>query len=214
LPLVSRSGRFITLEGGEGTGKSTQAALLAGALRAIGVDVVLTREPGGCPGGEAIRELLMFGEGWQPHTECMLHYAARREHLDRLVLPALVSGRWVISDRFADSTMAYQGYGQGVDRGWIERLHRLVVAKNANPHLTLILDLPTDVALSRAADRLGRKDRYEEFDPPFHASVRHGFAEIAAAAPERCVLIDATGTVDAVHQRIRGTVWRRLALTA
>src|SRR5262249_4485373 len=147
----SARGKFITLEGGEGAGKSTQIKLLASWLQERGVDVAQTREPGGAPGAERIRELLVTGDAdrWTPIAETLLHYAARADHLERTIRPALVAGRWVVCDRFADSTRAYQGYGHGVPFGIIESLFKAVVADTA-PDLTLILDLPVEVGLRRA----------------------------------------------------------------
>ena len=140
-------GRLITLEGGEGAGKSTQARLLADALCGLGLPVVRTREPGGAPGAEFLREVLLSGRiDWSPRAETMLHVAARMEHVARTIRPAIEAGSWVVCDRFHDSTMAYQGYGQGVDRGMIEALAGMI---GIVPDLTLILDVPRDVALAR-----------------------------------------------------------------
>ena len=204
-------GKLITIEGGEGAGKSTQLTLLARALRAKGIEPVLTREPGGAPGAEDIRALLVRGSPgrWAPTTEALLHYAARREHLERTLLPALGKGRWVISDRFADSTMAYQGYGHKLGREAIERLHRLVVGDLA-PDLTLILDIPVAEGLKRAAARPGNETRYERMDGGFHERLRQGFLEIARLEPGRCVVVDATGNVDAVAAQGWAAVESRL----
>lgn len=204
-------GRFITFEGGEGAGKSTQVKRLAARLAAAGVDVLTTREPGGAPGAEEIRKLLVDGAvgRWQAMTEALLHYAARREHLDATVLPALAGGRWVLCDRFADSTMAYQGYGHGLGREAILRLHALVVP-DAKPDLTLILDLDVEAGLVRAKGRAGGEDRYERMDRAFHERLRDGFREIAEREPERCAMIDAAADVDTVAARIAETVAARL----
>jgi dTMP kinase len=206
-------GKFITIEGGEGTGKSTQTRLLAKGLEAAGVDVVVTREPGGSPGAEEIRTLLVTGatHRWSPMTEALLHYAARREHLEKAVLPALETGRWVISDRFADSTMAYQGYGHGLGRETVDALHRLVVGDFA-PDLTLILDMPVELGLSRAENRAGGEDRYERMDKTFHERLRDGFKDIAARDRRRCVAIMATGTVEQVQTVLREVVGEMLGL--
>jgi dTMP kinase len=204
-------GRFITLEGGEGAGKSTQIQLLAGALRASGLAVLTTREPGGSPGAEDIRKLLVSGEPgrWTPPTEALLHYAARTDHLDRLVRPALDSGSWVVCDRFADSTMAYQGFGHRLGRDWVAALHRDVL-KDFAPDLTLILDIPVEIGLARTT-ALGRgEDRYERMGKDFHERLRQGYLEIARAEPGRCALIDATGDVTAVQEAIRQAVSQRL----
>ncbi len=196
-------GRFITLEGGEGAGKSTQIGRLAAGLRGYGRDVLQTREPGGAPGAERIRELLVTGDTdrWDGMTEALLHFAARREHLVRTVFPALDKGTRVLSDRFADSTMAYQGYGHGLGRDAIERLYEVAVG-DFRPDLTLILDLPVEEGLRRSAARGDGEDRYERMDIAFHHRLRDGFAEIARGAPDRCAVIDATGGVEQVADEI------------
>lgn len=206
-------GKFITIEGGEGTGKSTQVRLLAKGLETAGIDVIVTREPGGSPGAEQIRSLLVTGGTgrWSPLTEALLHYAARCEHLEKTVLPALDAGRWVVSDRFADSTMAYQGYGHGLGRETVDALHRLVVGDFA-PDLTVILDLPVEVGLARAADRADGEDRYERMGASFHGHLREGFLEIAAREPRRCAVIKATGTVSEVQNAVRETVHNKLGV--
>ncbi len=208
---MTKAGRFITFEGGEGAGKSTQLGLLAEALRGRGVDVLTTREPGGAPGAEQIRRLLVEGavERWDPLTEALLHYAARREHLVRSVWPALAEGRWVVSDRFADSTLAYQGYGHGLPEAALQRLYDVTVGSFA-PDLTIILDLPVQDGLARAAGRGGVEDRYERMGHDFHHRLRQGFLAIAAAHPERCVVISALGTVDEVQAAIWQAVETRL----
>jgi dTMP kinase len=200
-------GRFITLEGGEGGGKSTQRDRLATRLEAAGFPVVATREPGGAPGSEAIRTLLVDGEPgrWDPLTETLLHMAARREHVVRTIAPALAAGHWVVSDRFLDSTMAYQGLGQGVGRETIERLSALALGE-LKPDLTLILDLPPETGLARAAARRDGEDRYERMDLAFHERLRDAFREIAALEPGRCRVIDATREVDAVERAIWSAV--------
>jgi len=210
-----RRGRFITLEGGEGSGKSTQTRRLASWLRGVVDDVVVTREPGGSPGAEQIRGLLVDGEveRWDPLTEALLHFAARRDHLEATILPALSRGAWVLSDRFADSTTAYQGYGHGVDRAALAELYRLCVGQ-LKPDLTLILDLPVEVGLQRAADRQAGGDRYERMDRGFHERVRLGYLEIALAEPERCIVIDASPDEDAVHAAIIGAVGDILAVSS
>jgi dTMP kinase len=206
-------GTFITLEGGEGVGKSTQARLLAETLEAAGRRVVVTREPGGAPGAEEIRALLVTGGTgrWSPMTEALLHYAARRDHLDNTVIPALERGSCVVCDRFADSTMAYQGYGHGLGRDVVSDLYRLVVGSFA-PDLTLIFDLPVDVGLGRAGVRAGApgEDRYERMDPVFHRRLREGFLDIARLEPCRCVVIDANRSIDDVHRSVVDAVAERL----
>lgn len=207
-------GRFITLEGGEGGGKSTQVRLLAAALAASGQDVLTTREPGGSIGAEEIRRLLVEGEPgrWSAVTEALLHTAARRDHLERTVWPALKSGRWVLCDRFFDSTMAYQGYGQGLGRAVVEALQTVALGQ-FRPDLTLILDLPVAVGLARADARRGSETRYERMAVEFHERLRQGFRDIAAREPDRCVLVDADRPVEAVQADLRALVARRLAVT-
>lgn len=203
--------RFVTLEGGEGAGKSTQARRLAAALRQRGLEVVETREPGGSPGAEEIRRLLTTGEvgRWSPMAETLLNFAARADHIRRTIRPALAAERWVISDRFADSTMAYQGYGHGVDRNFIAALAEAVMGP-LKPHLTLVFDLPVAQGLARAARRRGREDRYEKMDRNFHEAMRRGYLAIAAAEPERCAVIDAAGDEDATWALIALAVNQRL----
>jgi len=195
-------GRFITFEGGEGAGKSTQVRLLAEALSRRGLDVVTTREPGGAPSAERIRTLLVEGEArWDPVTEALLHTAQRREHLVRTVWPALERGAWVISDRFADSTTAYQGAGQGVTPEQLGALYWMI-AGEFRPDLTIILDLPVEEGLKRAAGRGGKEDRYERMGMDFHQRIRDAFATIARTHPERCVVISALGVPDDVHKSV------------
>lgn len=204
-------GRFITLEGGEGAGKSTQVARLAGWLRSRGHEVVATREPGGSPGAEMIRKLLVEGpaERWDGTTEALLHFAARRDHLRQTVWPALTRGAWVISDRFADSTRAYQGYGHRLDLGTLERLYEAAVG-DFRPDLTLILDLPVDAGLARAGARRGVETRYESLPREFHERVRDGFLRIAKAEPKRCAIVDASSDVETVAAAITYLVAKRL----
>lgn len=204
-------GRFITLEGGEGAGKSTQIGRLKAWLERRGYEVAATREPGGAPGAEMIRKLLVEGpvERWDGTTEALLHFAARREHLRSTVWPALKKGAWVVSDRFADSTMAYQGYGHGADRAMLGELYDIAVG-DFRPDLTLILDLPVEVGLARAAARRGAETRYESLPVEFHERVRAGFRDIAAADPERCVVIDATRGIDAIASAIGDAVSKKL----
>ena len=204
-------GRFVTFEGGEGGGKSTQVKNLAARLRAAGEDVLETREPGGSPGAEEIRGLLVNGapERWDAMSELLLHFAARRAHLRETVVPALADGRWVLCDRFADSTMAYQGYGHGLGHEPVLALYDLVVGSR-RPDVTIILDLPVDEGLTRAAARSGGGDRYERMDRAFHERLRDGFLDIAKREPERCVLIDATRSIDAVASAVWDSVSDRL----
>ena len=204
-------GRFITLEGGEGAGKSTHARWLASALRASGLEVVETREPGGSAGAEEIRELLVHGAvgRWDAVSEALLHFAARRDHVVRLIRPALERGAWVVSDRFADSTMAYQGYGHGLGRAAIEALSRLSLGE-LRPDLTLILDLPVADGLRRAAARRDGATRYENMDLSFHERLRQGFLDIARREPGRCALVDATADIGCVQEALKAAVAERL----
>jgi dTMP kinase len=207
------SGRFITLEGGEGAGKSTQVTRLKSWIEARGHTVVATREPGGAPGAEMVRKLLVEGpvERWDGTTEALLHFAARRDHLRSTVWPALKRGAWVISDRFADSTMAYQGYGHGADRKMLGELYDMAVGE-FRPDLTLILDLPVEKGLARAAARRGKETRYESLPVDFHERVRAGFLDIAAADPERCVVIDAAPDIDTIAAAMARAVGERLGI--
>lgn len=204
-------GRFITFEGGEGSGKSTQIGLLAETLRGRGLTVVTTREPGGAPGAEAIRKLLVEGEvgRWDPMGEALLLFAARRDHLLHTVWPALGRGDWVLSDRFADSTTAYQGHGHGLPVEEIDILYALAVGA-FRPDLTLILDLPVEEGLRRAGSRGGAEDRFERMGVAFHERMRRGYLAVAAADPSRCAVIDATGAVEAVRAAVVAALDARL----
>lgn len=206
-------GRFITFEGGEGAGKSTQVKLLVEALGRAGVATLATREPGGAPGAEEIRSLLVGGapERWDAESEALLMVAARRNHLVATVWPALARGQWVVCDRFADSTMAYQGYGRGVPREHLTVLHRMIAGDFA-PDLTFILDLPVELGLARAAQRAGGETRFERMDRDFHERLRQGFLEIAKREPRRCVVIDAAAATDVVHRAIVTVVGARLGV--
>ncbi|MFO1080882.1 MAG: dTMP kinase [Reyranellaceae bacterium] len=205
------AGRFITLEGGEGAGKSTQIARLKAWLEGRRHRVLATREPGGSPGAEMVRKLLVEGpvERWDGVTEALLHFAARRDHLRATVWPALQRGDWVVSDRFADSTLAYQGFGHAVDVAIFERLYAIAVG-DFRPHLTIVLDVPIELGLARAASRRGSETRYESLPRDFHARVRTGFLEIAAREPQRCVVIDATADAETVAADIAQAVRERL----
>ena len=207
-------GSFITLEGGEGAGKSTQIKRLAARLAARGIEAVVTREPGGTPGAEAIRTLLVTGDvaRWDAVTETLLHYAARREHVEKTVRPALARGAWVISDRFADSTMAYQGHAGAVGAERVAALHKLVLG-DFKPDLTLILDLPVQVGLARAQSRAGAvssaEDRYERMGLTFHEALRKAFLDIAAAEPQRCRVVPADADADSVETALWAQVAER-----
>jgi dTMP kinase len=206
-------GRFITLEGGEGVGKSVQAERLETRLAALGVPVVRTREPGGSPGAEALREAILsgFAAGFSPAGQALLFAAARVDHLDNTIVPALARGAWVVSDRFADSTRAYQGAAGNLPPEFIASLERLTVGTN-EPNLTLILDLSPEIGLKRAAERrrTGHADRFESEGLAFHETLRRAFRDIAAAEPSRCVVIDANGSKDEVAAAIWSAVESRL----
>ena len=208
---MATKGKFITFEGGEGSGKSTQLRALAAWLGERGIDVVSTREPGGAPSAEIIRTLLVEGDvdRWQPVSEVLLHYAARTEHLAHTVLPALERGAWVLSDRYCDSTLAYQGYGHGFDRAVIAQIHNAAV-DGLMPDLTLILDIPVEAGLMRAHGRDHDENRYERMGEGFHGRVRDGFLAIASAAPQRCAIIDATQGLEQVESDIRTVLQDRL----
>lgn len=203
-------GVFITIEGGEGAGKSTQLARLARHLRASGREIVTTREPGGTPGAEAIRALMLDPTSrFAPLADTLLVFAARADHVTRLIRPALDRGAIVLCDRFTDSTMAYQGHGLGVDHAAIAALGTMV---GLAPDLTLILDLPPGLARDRLAARGNAPDRYERFDTAFADRVAAGFRAIAAAEPARCALIDATRPPDDVTAALLAAIHDRLSL--
>jgi dTMP kinase len=207
-------GRFITLEGGEGAGKSTQQRRLVERLAAAGIKAVATREPGGSPRAEEIREALLSGKVARlgPFAEALMFSAARADHLDATIRPALERGDWVVCDRFADSTRAYQGVQGKVDAALIRAMERVVVGPT-RPDLTLVLDLPAEVGLARAAARRGlgeAGDRFEAEALEFHQGLRDAFLAIAADDKDRCVVVDAQGTPDAVAERIWKIVSGRL----
>jgi dTMP kinase len=206
-------GRFITFEGGEGTGKSSHAAQLAQRLRAMGIGVVLTREPGGSPGAEIIRHVLLSGaaEPLGPEAEAILFAAARDDHIRHTIAPALARGRWVICDRFTDSTRVYQGEVGGVDDKLLRALERVTVG-DLKPDLTFVLDVPADVGLARAEKRRdgGASDRFESQALNFHERLRDAFRLVALLEPKRCVLIDSTGERADVAELIWNAVKERL----
>ena len=191
-------GRFITFEGIDGSGKSTQARTLKAVLEADGQDVILTREPGGSPGGEEIRNLVLTGDPdrWSAETEILLFTASRRDHLEKTIEPALNAGTTVISDRFADSTRVYQGATRGDLRSKVDQLHRLMIGRE--PDLTFIIDMDPEVALTRGLARNSGEDRFEDFGLAFQETLRHGFLSLAKSFPERCVLIDGNRSPDAI----------------
>lgn len=195
--------RFITLEGGEGAGKSTQLAMLKQALVEHGCDVVETREPGGTPGAEAIRALLVTGEPdrWDATAEVLLVNAARADHVARLIRPALARGAWVVCDRYVDSTLAYQGAGKGVARSVLIEQHRMATG-NLWPDLALVLDVPADLGAARAAARADAANRFEAHDAGFHERVAGAFRQFSHEDPERVRMIDATAEPAAVAAAI------------
>ena len=199
-----KKGRFITFEGGEGVGKSTQVKILADKLSAAGIDVILTREPGGSLGAEEIRDLLVKGstDKFSPMTEALLHNAARAEHLTKTIKPAINVGKWVLSDRYADSTIAYQGHGQGVDMKTLLSIHSFATG-NFWPDLTIILDgNELERAAAREDEKFDKEDRYERMGKSFHDKLRESFLKIANNNPERCKVVSAAGTVEDVAKRI------------
>ena len=206
-------GRFITLEGGEGAGKTVQTARLCAALQARGVETLATREPGGSSGAEEIRRLLVSGpiERWEPLTEAMLHATARRDHVLHTIRPALERGSWVVSDRFVDSMIVYQGYGQGADLDVLERINALSLG-NFLPDLTVVLDIPVEEGLRRAVARAG-SNRYERMGTDFHERVREGFLSRARAEPARFAVVDATADPESVHRAILDAVAARLPVS-
>ena len=205
-------GKFITFEGGEGAGKSTQIKLLSKFLKTEGLTTVLTREPGGSSGGEDIRRLLVTGaiDRWDPMAETLLHMAARRSHLVDLIEPALQEGKWVLCDRFADSTEAYQGYGQGLNLGFISELRRNILG-GMQPELTFLLDISVDEGLTRATAR-GNIARYEQMDRSIHEKIRLGFLKIASENKRRIVVIDASQSITAIEAEIRQKTVQRFGL--
>lgn len=193
---------FISFEGIDGSGKSTQAKLLASHLRAAGTPVVLTREPGGSPGAEEIRKLLVEGQGerWSPETEILLFTAARRDHLERVIQPALARGETVITDRFADSTRIYQGAARGDLRATVDRLHALMIG--IEPQLTFVIDIPPETGLARGMARGGSEDRFEGMGLAFQQKLQAGFLDLTRAFPDRVRLIDGNGSPDDVAARV------------
>lgn len=204
------AGRFITFEGIDGSGKSTQARLLAAHLTARGRDVVLTREPGGSPGAEEIRALVLQGnpERWSAETELLLFTAARRDHLERLIDPALTAGKVVISDRYADSTRVYQGLRAGDLRAKVDALHALMIGRE--PDLTLIIDMDPEIGLTRARGRGGHEERFEDFGAGLQARLRQGFLALAREFPDRCVVVDGSRDVEAVARDVARIVAEHL----
>jgi dTMP kinase len=195
---VTSKGSFITFEGIDGSGKSTQARLLAEHLQVHGREVVLTREPGGSPGAEEIRALVLQGEPdrWSAETEILLFTAARRDHLERTILPAIEAGKVVICDRFADSTRMYQGLSRGDLRATVDQLHSLMIGRE--PDMTILIDMDSDTGLSRALSRQGIEERFETFGADLQAQMRAGFLSLAKEFADRFVVIDGARDIDAV----------------
>lgn len=210
---ASSPARFITLEGGEGGGKSTHAERLSQALAVRGIDKIVTREPGGSEGAESIRKLLVEGEPgrWDPLVETLLMFAARADHVARTIRPALHAGQWVICDRFTDSTFAYQGAGRGIDPDTIREIESISIG-GFRPDLTFILDVPVDDAMERIGSRHHAEDRFEKFDHAFHQRLRRYFRELAQREAQRCVLIDTSAPPDEVAQQIWSAVAARFKL--
>ena len=216
---AAAAGRFIAVEGGEGAGKSTQIRRLAAWLDGRGIEAVTTREPGGTPGAEAIRALLVTGDPdrWDATAEALLIAAARRDHAEKVIRPSLARGVWVLCDRFADSTLAYQGYAGGLPLAGLAALTRFAVG-DLTPDLTVILDLPAESGLARAGLRAGKEvraeqaaeTRFEDREMRFHEAVRNGFLDIARREPARCAVVDASAPVDAVARQVAATVEDRL----
>lgn len=204
-------GFFITLEGGEGAGKSTQVKWLASALRDAGRDIVETREPGGTPDAEALRALFIAHKGndWPVAAQVLLMFAARVLHTENLIKPALAAGKIVICDRYIDSTRVYQGYGAGYDRAAIEQIKKTTIG-DFEPDLTFIFDIDPETGLGRTKGRGGQGDTFEDKDIDFHRKLRGGFLEIAKDNPGRCVIIDASKDIQTIADRLREEVLKRL----
>lgn len=203
------AGRFITFEGGDGAGKTTQIRLLAERLERTKINFVRTREPGGCPASETLRNLLVKGDiNWDPCSEVLLHYAARREHLVQTIWPAMNKNHWVISDRFSDSTVAYQGYGMDFDLAQIKAIHDAVVG-SFKPDLTIILDVDPEIGVRRSKGFLSDENRYEKMGAALHQKLRDGFLDIAKAEPDRCIVIDASQDKDIIHDMIWHSISHR-----
>ena len=216
---MTAKGLFISFEGGEGSGKTTQVNKLAQSLTSLKAKVITTREPGGTPEAEKIRDWLVQREGgnWTPMAECLLLYAARSMHVEHVIKPALAKGKIIISDRFSDSTFAYQGYGRGIDLEAIKSLDTIVMG-GLKPDITFVFDLDPEIGLARSGRRLAAEqlhikqteDRFENFGLDFHRNLRRGFLDIAKSDPARCIVIDATRDPDAIATSILETVRTRL----
>lgn len=205
--------KFITLEGCEGAGKSTQIRLLMEAFLRSGVDSATTREPGGTEGAEAIRNLLVHGDidRWDAPVELLLHLAARLDHINKFIKPSLAAGKHVICDRFTDSTIAYQAHGHGLGNNFVSQLCNLVLG-NFQPDLTIILDIPVASGMGRTISRGAGENRYENMDAGFHQRVSDGFLHIAASYPKRCVVINAESDIYSIHEKIIAELDARLGI--
>lgn len=212
---TQQRGKFIAIEGVDGAGKGVQSRLLRDGLQAANIPVLLTREPGGSPGAEEIRELLVKGatDKWDSLTELLLIYAARRSHMQQTILPALAQGTWVISDRFADSSRAFQGIAGGLGLELVERIHREVVGDFA-PDLTLVLDLDVAASLARTQRRGGDEDRFEKKGEDYQRKVREGFRMLAERSPSTHRLLQADGTIEEVARKVFDVVAEALQLPA
>jgi dTMP kinase len=209
--FTNQRSRFIAIEGVDGAGKGVQSLLLVKKLREEGLEVLLTREPGGAPGAEEIRSLLVNGEvgRWDAMTELLLINAARRNHLQQTILPALAAGTWVVCDRYIDSTKAFQGYAGNLSLMFINELHSKVT-ENFNPDITFVLDIDPETSLARAQQRASTEDRFEKKGLSYQQTVRRGFLELAENSPETHILLNAEGTVDEVHLALMTALYRRL----
>lgn len=207
------SGKFISFEGGEGSGKSTQLRLLALAFEKSGLPFLATREPGGSAGAEKIRSLLVSGEvdSWDALTETLLFNAARADHINKLIKPAMMQRKTVICDRFLDSTIVYQGIGKGLGTDYIKSLHHMLFG-NFMPDLTIILDIKPEDGLARAAKRSDNENRFEQLDIEFHQKIRAGFLKIAEMETQRCVVFDANQDTDKIHKQIIETIKTRCGI--
>lgn len=207
-------GQFITLEGGEGAGKSTQLARLSDAMKRCGIDHVTTREPGGSEGAEAIRALIVQGEAgrWDAVTETLLLMAARHAHVTEVISPALAEGKWVLCDRFIDSTLVYQGFSKGVDSDWLIQCHRLIFG-NLMPDLTLYFDIDPAEGLTRTAARNSTEHRFESMPLSFHQRIREGFRHLAKTQPTRIRTINAAESLDKVHENVLTIINTQLGTT-
>lgn len=207
------SGQFISFEGGEGSGKSTQLRLLTEVFEKANLPFRATREPGGSSGAEKIRSLLVSGEvdSWEPLTETILFNAARADHINKLIKPALAQGKTVICDRFLDSTVVYQGIGKELGTAYIKSLHHMLFG-NFMPNLTIVLDIKPEDGLARASKRAGDENRFEKLNIEFHQRIRTGFLKIAEMEQGRCVVLNANQDVEKLHKQIIETISRRLGI--